>query len=150
MISVKLEARELSDGLRRLTLATSNLRTALLSIGGVLVESSKQRFSDKAGPDNVAWAKNTASTINRKGRDQALTGETGVLSDTLRYELLSNDSLEVGSPMEYAAMQQFGGKKSEFPYLWGDIPARPFLGISTEDSDEILAVISDHLENALK
>ena len=37
--------------------------------------------------------------------------------------------MTVNSSMDYAAMQQFGGKKSMFPQLWGDIPARPFLPI---------------------
>ena len=49
--------------------------------------------------------------------------------------------------MEYAAMQQFGGIKSEFPHLWGDIPARPFLGVSESDAEEILAIVHDYLAN---
>ncbi|MFK3602796.1 hypothetical protein [Pseudomonas sp. AP19] len=32
----------------------------------------------------------------------------------------------VGSDKPYAAMMQFGGG-ADFPHLWGDIPARPFL-----------------------
>ncbi len=51
----------------------------------------------------------------------------------------------LGSPMEYAAMQQFSGKKSEFPHLWGDIPARPFLGISKEDRQAILDIVEAYL-----
>jgi phage gpG-like protein len=46
--------------------------------------------------------------------------------------------------MVYAAMQQFGGTKAEFPHLWGDIPERPFLGVS-DDEKEILEIISDYL-----
>jgi phage gpG-like protein len=29
-------------------------------------------------------------------------------------------------------MQQFGGTKAQFPNLWGDIPARPFLPITAD------------------
>jgi len=47
--------------------------------------------------------------------------------------------------MEYAAMMQFGGTKSEFPNLWGDIPARPFLGISEDDKTDILTILERHL-----
>jgi phage gpG-like protein len=43
-------------------------------------------------------------------------------------------------------MQQFGGTKAEFPNLWGDIPPRPFLGLSIED--EIM--IRQTLESWLK
>jgi phage gpG-like protein len=74
-----------------------------------------------------------------------LTGETGSLMDYIHYNLLGGDALEIGSPMEYAAMQQFGGDQSEFPWLWGDIPARPFLGISEDDKNEILAILKRHL-----
>jgi len=55
----------------------------------------------------------------------------------------------IGSPMEYAAMQQFGGTKAEFPNLWGDIPARPFLGISSQDENEILTILRNYLESAV-
>ena len=47
--------------------------------------------------------------------------------------------------MAYAAMQQFGGTKSQFPHLWGDIPARPFLGISTADKQNIRDIIGSYL-----
>jgi len=46
-------------------------------------------------------------------------------------------------------MQQFGGTKSEFPWLWGDIPARPYLGISDADEIEVLEIINEYLEEAL-
>jgi len=37
------------------------------------------------------------------------------------------------------------GTKEEFPNLWGDIPGRPFLGISEQDKSDILAIIQRHL-----
>lgn len=74
-----------------------------------------------------------------------LTGETGALGTTITYQLLGNDAVEIGSPMEYAAMMQFGGTVDEFPHLWGDIPERPFLGISEEDKAEILNILRDSL-----
>jgi phage gpG-like protein len=58
---------------------------------------------------------------------------------------ITGNSLDIFSSMEYAAMQQFGGTKNEFPFLWGDIPARPFLGISNDDEKAILSIIEDHI-----
>ena len=55
------------------------------------------------------------------------------------------DTLVIGNTMEYAAMMQFGGSRADYPQLWGDIPARPFLGISDEDEKMILSVIGDYL-----
>ncbi len=56
--------------------------------------------------------------------------------------------------MVYAAMQNFGGTKAEFPNLWGDIPARPFFpnaeqGLPEELSQEIANVLRDALQNAI-
>jgi phage gpG-like protein len=45
-------------------------------------------------------------------------------------------------------MQQFGGTKARFPNLWGNIPARPFLGVSAADKDEILEILREALLGA--
>lgn len=63
---------------------------------------------------------------------------------------IEGQTLEIYSNREYAAMQQFGGTKAEFPHLWGDIPARPFLGISAADEAEILRIINQHIEDAME
>lgn len=60
-----------------------------------------------------------------------LQGESGDLERQFSYAV-SGNSLTVGSSMIYAAIQQFGGKKSQFPNLWSDIPARPFLPITPD------------------
>jgi len=62
----------------------------------------------------------------------------------------------VGSVLEYAAVQQFGAKKGAFgrtrrgaPIPWGDIPPRPFLGLSDADRRSILDLIAEHLDEGL-
>ena len=55
------------------------------------------------------------------------------------------DQLLFGSSMEYAAMHQFGGTKAQFPNLWGDIPARPFLGITAHDENVIEEIVEDEI-----
>ncbi len=71
------------------------------------------------------------------------------MGEQINATLIGDDTLEIGSSMNYAAMQQFGGNKSEFPFLWGDIPARPFLGISDEDEANILATIEEFLNESM-
>lgn len=44
---------------------------------------------------------------------------------------IDNSALVV-SNKPYAAMMRFGGDKSEFPHLWGDIPGRPWLPMDAE------------------
>lgn len=150
MIEIDYNDREVQEGLQALERAAGNLRPALLEIGEHLLESSKQRFGRLIGPSGERWPANSPVTVARKGRNQPLTGETGQLQDSLHYQLINKNTLELGSPLEYASMQQFGGSREEFPHLWGDIPARPFLGVSNDDRDEILDIVQDHLERALK
>lgn len=149
MIEIHLDDRDVLTALQDLQRSTGDLRPALAEIGEVLIESTKQRFVSQTGPDGQPWPENSPVTIERKGRNQPLIDITGNLMDAIYYNLVGNDALEIGSPMQYAAMQQFGGTKAEFPFLWGDIPARPFLGISDEDRDEILTIVRTHLENAI-
>ena len=144
--SVSFDGEKIIKALQKLQEKTGNLSPALREIGEVLKESTKQRFNDSTAPDGEKWPENSAVTIERKGRNQPLVGR-GTLAEQITAQVIGNDTLEVGSSMEYAAMQQFGGDKSEFPHLWGDIPARPFLGISDQDENEILTILEEYLSD---
>jgi phage virion morphogenesis protein len=145
--SIQWDDREVVKALQKLQHAAGDLSPAFKEIGEVLVESTKQRFASGTGPDGEKWVDNSNVTIERKGRNKPLV-DHGSLSEQIDYALIGNNILEIGSSMEYAAMQQFGGTKSEFPALWGDITARPFLGISFDDEEQILGILSDHLDGS--
>ncbi|MGB0955835.1 MAG: phage virion morphogenesis protein [Panacagrimonas sp.] len=58
------------------------------------------------------------------------------------------------APNKLTTIQQFGARKGAFgttrrgaPIPWGDIPARPFLGISDEDRTEIELLLFEFLED---
>lgn len=146
MINVEIDTRQISAELNRLLARTGNLSPALREIGEILTESTKQRFASTTGPDGQQWQDNAESTLDRKRGSRPLTDE-GTLGNTIDYQIQGADALLIGSPMEYAAMQQFGGTQAEFPHLWGDIPDRPFLGISSEDHGNILDILAQHLQN---
>lgn len=146
-ILIDYDDREVTRMLQRLIDSGNNPRPALLEIGEELVDSTKGRFESQSGPDGTPWARNSESTIKRKGRDQPLT-DGGTLMSQINYQLTGNDTLDVGSPTIYAAMQQFGGTKAEFPHLWDDIPAREFIGISSADEEKIIDIFNDYLLNA--
>ncbi len=142
-VVVEIEAAEVLAKLQQLEKSTADLGPVLLAIGETLTESTKQRFASGTGPDGKKWDANSEVTIERKGRDQPLI-EEGSLGEQISYAVDGNQ-LEIGSSLEYAAMQQFGGTKDEFPHLWGDIPARPFLGISDDDAKEILEIVESQI-----
>ena len=167
MISISINDRQVLDTLNQLVSRAQNLRPAFAEIGEDMLESTKRRFSTATDPDGKPWAANSPVTVarylgnfkssykkdgslskageKRAGSKKPLTGETKALQTTINYQLQGATGVSIGSPMVYAAMQQFGGTKSQFPHLWGDIPARPFLGISTTDQANILDILGSYL-----
>lgn len=172
MLSVQFQ-NELSSTLNALLAKGTNLDPFMKAVGEALVDSTKQRFHDAQSPDGTPWAPNTETTLARylanfkgtvsrrggltqKGRQRLaakkpLQGETKSLSTTINWQLDGN-VLHIGSPMEYAATQQFGAKRGAYgvynkrPTPWGDIPARPFLGVSAEDEVIIQQLLQDFLK----
>ncbi len=172
-VSVDVDSTKVVAALNALIQSGGNLRPAFGQIGEYLILSTKERFRDGVGPDGTPWAPNTEATLlgflgvykgsytkrgklSKKGADRVtskkpLIGETRALSTEIVANV-ANDGVEVGSPMEYAAVHQFGAAKGAFgrtrrgaPIPWGDIPARPFLGLSGEDETEIVAILNEHL-----
>lgn len=104
---------------------------------------------NKKGERSYAYSK-AGGVLSSKGMDRLvnkkpLTGETKALQRGINYQVNGTSSVSIGSPMVYAAMQQFGGTKAQFPHLWGDIPARPFLGLSDPDKTNILEIVGSYL-----
>tara|TARA_B110000211_G_scaffold15953_1_gene16687 strand:+ start:17478 stop:17999 length:522 start_codon:yes stop_codon:yes gene_type:complete len=171
-INVSIYDAEVRPALEALQDAIGNVDPVLAQIGEYLIDSTKDRFKTATDPNGNAWAANKDSTLenyanrfktsftkkgnrSKKGRDRIankkpLTGETKQLQKQIFYHV-SNGELQVGSPLIYAATQQFGAKaKSYGPKTpWGDIEARPFLGISDKDETEVLAIIYDYLDAAV-
>jgi phage virion morphogenesis protein len=150
MIEVNIDDSQIRRSLQHLQHAAGDISPALREIGVVIVESTKRRFETGTGPDGQRWPLNSvlSTLLGEKRGDKPLI-DSGTLMNQIHCQLIGNHTLEVGSPMEYAAMQQFGGTKAEFPQLWGDILSRPFLGISDDDETEIMRIICQHLESAL-
>jgi phage virion morphogenesis protein len=143
-IEFDLDSRQVTEALQQLLARIDNVDPALEEIGEYLIFSTKQRFTSKTAPDGSLWPDNSPLTQALKGRNDPLRGESGRLGNEIFYQVQGGE-LVVGSPMEYAAMQHFGGTRAKFPHLWGDIPARPFLGVSDDDEEAVLEVLSSYL-----
>ena len=141
-------SRWLTQTLGRIT----HLEDALKEIGDILVQSTQNRFGTKIAPSGATWAPNSPVTVAIKGHGSQLRGESKALGDTIHYQLDGTNAVEVGSNMIYAAVQQFGQPKGASgrtkrgaPIPWGDIPPRPFVGVSQEDEDRITEIMADYL-----
>lgn len=157
MITIELNADALQEGLARLTGLMSDLSPVMQDLGELLMLSTKERFPQGVAPDGTPWAPKAAATIERylsrgdRADSRPLFGPSGALSQQIFYEA-GPDHVEIGSNRIYAAVMQFGAAKGAFgstsrggPIPWGNIPARPFLGISDEDEANLYATVEEWL-----
>lgn len=156
MITVELDidTRAITDALHGLEKSGRNPQPALEQIGEYLIKTTKQRFNTKTAPDGSSWADNSATTIARKGSNNPLIGESKDLNREFHAQA-SRDHVIIGNSADYSAVQHFGAKKGQFgkssrggPIPWGDIPARPYLGLSKEDELAIIDILNEYLEGA--
>ena len=125
-------------------------------IGKELLNSTREQFAEQEDPEGEPWAPLSPPTRTRKKRNagKVLT-EPGFLRGNLAIRV-GRDEVEIGSPSIYAGTHQFGAEAGALgatsrgsPIPWGDIPARPFLGLSREDEDIVLRIITDYLADSL-
>ena len=144
-LKIDVDDREILAALRQLQAVCNNLTPTLGAIGEYLGRSHEERFRQQVDPNGNPWVDTSPVTKARKSRNKdKILIESEDLMSTLRYKILDN-ALEFGTDRIYGAMMQFGGTKAQYPNLWGDIPARPYLGISSTDKTEILDILSRHI-----
>ena len=143
MITINANTDTIERAITDLISKGDDLTAPMKSIGEEMVNRTQQRFRDKEAPDGTPWAPNSPVTEKRKGHGRVLEGESKQLAKQFSYSA-SSEGVEWGSLMVYAAMQNFGGTKAEFPHLWGDIPSREFIGLNDDDEDEVLGILADH------
>ncbi|MDG4475430.1 phage virion morphogenesis protein [Thiovibrio frasassiensis] len=165
----KIDDSQIVRALDRRHAKAGRLAPAFKNIGEVVLRSTQDRFGSQTDPDGRPWQKLKASTIASK----SLRGHSGkiligrrYLVDSIRYQA-SDAGVRIGTNRIYGAIHQFGGKtkphvikpKNKKALAWpggrhparavnhpgSDIPARPFLGLSRQDRDRVLEVVSDHL-----
>lgn len=165
----KIDDQEVMRVLKRLADKGGNLRPALVNMGEHLVNSTQDRFDEQVDPDGAAWAPLRPATKDKKKIDKILT-ESSRMRNSVVYAA-ARSSLRVGTNDVKAAAHQFGLKEAvtvpahksrrtkvfgrELPFpVWAevrahtinqDIPARPFLGISADDREELLQIAADFL-----
>lgn len=155
-ITIEIDDQQIKNALQQLLAATGNLTPAYREIGEAMQINADRRFGQLIDPDHNHWQDTRPVTKLQKSASpdpspRANAGNIlqmyGNLRGSLHYQIDGN-SLLFGTNLVYGAMMQFGGTKAQYPHLWGDIPARPFLGVSSEDRDDILEILQDHLQRA--
>lgn len=149
--ALHFDLRELEAVNARLgAFATLDKHSLMDAIGFAVENQTRARIQDqKSSPQGEPWKPWTeAYAATRKGGQSLLQGE-GDLLDSLTYNVDSDgEGVEVGSPLEYAAIHQFGGKPGMAPGP-AAIPARPYLGLSEDDAAEIEDVVTHWMDEQI-
>lgn len=159
--SLVLDDGELLDRLEEISRRVSDMTPAMLAIGELMTESTKQRFTDSEGPDGRRWKENAPATLLAQlanlqssysaaspGQKRPLI-ETGILQDTISYQVVSGgNGVEIGTN-RFAGEWDGGAGVHHFGSRDGSIPARPFLGVSEDDRVAVLDVLSRFLDQSI-
>ncbi|MDP1681084.1 MAG: phage virion morphogenesis protein [Burkholderiales bacterium] len=144
----KVDDAEILGALKRLISLGRNPEPAMRDIATLGESSTRLRFRTETGPDGKRWKPSL--------RVQLYGGKTLTKDAHLSGSVSSNhgrDFAEWGVNRVYAAIQQFGGragrKVGKFGPLRGAIiPARPYLGVSSDDARDILDILQRRIDGA--
>lgn len=161
MYSVKINDDAVALALARLSSDLGDLSEPMNDIGAYLAKSSRDRIDQGITPDGLPFAPRSQVTLDRYAKEgKSFKGplhQSGEMREGIFHQYGPN-SAEVGSNAIQAAVMQFGAAQGAFGAFmgkdklgrdhfhhmpWGDIPARPFLGISDNDLQAMPGIIDD-------
>ena len=158
------------------TLGDPKHKTELLdALGDEVVSQTTRRIHDeKSSPDGQPWAEWNSAYAKTVHGNQSLLQAGGDLLDSIQY-VVEKNQVRIGSPLAYAAVHQDGfsgavqvdahtrlitqafGKaiapRSQFISSFSrlmNIPQREFLGLSTDNQQEIYAVLGNFWEGLIQ
>jgi len=131
---------------RQLEEVDGDKHAALEAIGEGWETTTKERFATGTAPDGTPW-KPSRRALKRGGKGTLVL--SGDLRDSVTHDVVSDDTVEVGTNKLYAAAHQFGatiepkapGGVLRFKGADGGwvsarrvvLPARPFIGWNADD-----------------
>ena len=142
-VTAEIELQGMAEVQRRLAgLSAFDRGESMFALGELLASSTKERIDTEkaspAGEDWVPWSERHAAT---RKKSHSLLIEEGGLQESIQ-SLSTSDEVRVGSNLIYAATHQFGDEER-------GIPARPYLGLSDEDREDISDLILGDLSDAV-
>ena len=158
---IRMEIHGQDEVLKKLAAVSDrNARKKIMDdFGSYLVAEIQNRFETETDPDGQAWEQSTRA---REEGGQTLS-HSNILRQSMTYEH-SASRLEVGSAMIYARIHQEGGEikpknASKLVFRIGGrlifadsvtIPARPYLGFTDQDEQELAHIVHDHWEGTIQ
>ena len=127
-------------------LATLDWRDMHREFGEAILTSTMARWKKEVNPTGRPWTPLSPRTLKRK-RGERILVEHRTLQNSITYRAYS-DRVIVGSNVVYAGIHQFGGFAGRGRKV--KIPARPYLGVSQEDLEELEGIVNEKLREVLE
>jgi len=143
----------LKESVEKAAVEVGNAQGLMAKIGKAMKGHATRRFQAGAGPEGEKWKPLAGPRKNRKGRDGKPEKnpkpilDTARLRDSISFSATPSE-VHVGSNVEYARIHQLGGQAGRGRKV--TIPARPYLGLSEEDKEEIADLVKQHLAGAFQ
>ena len=131
----------------RLREASQDVDPILRDFGEHLLTATKDRFATEAGANGRPWEPLDPAYAEDKARSRPNAGQRvydNFLRGTLAY-VVSDGELALGTNLPYGARQHFGFVGPDSLGRTFDHPARPWLGVSSDDETEIVVILREHL-----
>lgn len=139
------------EALDRATNGISDTQGLMTKIGQAMKSQTVRRFQAGVSPEGEAWEPVKNPRKDSKGRPRKGTAkplvDTGRLRNSISVSTAPTE-VHVGSNVVYARIHQLGGQAGRGRKV--TIPARPYLGLSEDDQQEIAAMVQDHMEGSFK
>ena len=170
-IVVDVDVVAAAGKLDKLNAALVNPKPLMSELGEYLLGSTKDRFKTMQAPDGTPWAPLKPSYLKAKKQNKGkILTLGGYLRGQMRWQPDGQDAVLIGSNRVYARIHQLGGTTSphvikprtkkalafnglvlkSVRHPGSKIPARPFLGLSREDRQEVTKRTIDWVGRQLK
>lgn len=135
------------DTLNRASSGLTDTQGLMAEIGKAMKGQTIRRFQAGVDPEGNAWTpvknpRRDSRGRRRSGRASPLV-DTGRLRNSISFSATPFE-VYVGSNLVYARIHQLGGQAGRGRQV--TIPARPYLGLSEEDIEEIKSIVQDFYE----
>lgn len=161
-ISVTVTDASVRRAFDQLAVVMGNTAPVMAAIGTALVASTHMRFVSQTDPDGNAWQALNQEYAENKRNSRILT-ESGRLRDSIN-DQAGRDEVRVGSNVIYAGVHQLGAtivpkNASHLFFRIGGrlvkadsvtLPARPYLGISSDDEAEIAEIVFSFVDRYVR
>lgn len=160
MIEIRIDDADVTSVLARLAAHLTDMTPAMQEIGEMLVASTQDRIARGETPEGSPFAPRSAVTLARYAAEGTRFGNPLNVTGTLRGGIFHDagpDQVRVGAPAIQSAVMQFGAGQGAFgrskrggPIPWGNIPPRPFLGLSDDDRAGIIEIVAEWIERSVE